>query len=576
VAYQLLGLALASGAMLWLCHFPVAWSWLAWVALVPLLALVRAEARPRWLFLCAWLGGSLYYWPAISWMTVADTRMVACWALLSFYCSLYFPLVIFLVRRLERCTPLPLFVTFPAVWTALEFFRSWFGTGFSWYLLAHTQHNALHVIQIADLGGAFAVSFLVATVNVVLFEAATRLTFMRRVLGVPELQPERCCQGLAIQLGVLVVLLGGTLAYGALCLSHDEFETGPRVALLQANLDQRLRLAAEQSEQAKDQVHAAYDNLCKQASLQNPQPALIVWPETSYPYKWITVAPGIELSKQTAKFRQGLAQDQETVRAAGPAAKTHVLLGLNTLVLDYAKKPQRYNSALLLDSQGNDVLRYDKIHRVPFGEYVPFRDWLPFMNAFAPYDFDYSIGCGDGLKRFTLDKYHFGVLICYEDTDPFMARDYGVTTADGPAVDFLLNISNDGWFDGSSEHEEHLAISRFRAIETRRALARSVNMGISAVVDSNGRVLAPVKTPSAYGQYDIWAIPSKGQSGLPVDEWKPYKQVDGILTVDVPIDRRTSLYASCGDWLPYSCWVLIGGGLAWGWWPLGRRRTRIS
>src|SRR5437667_862842 len=92
--WRLLALAVVSGVALWLCHFPVAWGWLAWVALVPVLTLARAEARGRWLFLCAWLGGIVYYFPAISWMSVAHIAMAACWILLSTYCSLYFPLAI--------------------------------------------------------------------------------------------------------------------------------------------------------------------------------------------------------------------------------------------------------------------------------------------------------------------------------------------------------------------------------------------------------------------------------------------------------------------------------------------------
>ena len=87
------------------------------------------------------------------------------------------------------------------------------------------------------------------------------------------------------------------------------------------------------------------------------------------------------------------------------------------------------------------------------------------------------------------------MLICFEDSDPFLARAYGMGTADGPPVDFLVNITNDGWFDTTCEHEEHLALCRFRAIECRRAVARAVNMGISAVIDGNGRVLKPTAQP---------------------------------------------------------------------------------
>jgi apolipoprotein N-acyltransferase len=129
------------------------------------------------------------------------------------------------------------------------------------------------------------------------------------------------------------------------------------------------------------------------------------------------------------------------------------------------------------------------------------------------------------------------VFICYESSDPTLAREY-VNPAAGRKADFLVNISNDGWFDGTAEHEEHLAICRFRAVECRRAVARAVNMGISAVIDANGRVVA-----------------------LPAERWADSKKVEAVVTADVPIDTRPSLYAAWGDWLPAACAVALGLGL---------------
>src|SRR5205807_499391 len=139
----------------------------------------------------------------------------------------------------------------------------------------------------------------------------------------------------------------------------------------------------------------------------------------------------------------------------------------------------------------------------------------------------------------------------YEDTDPSLARQY-VAPGDEPAVDFLLNLSNDGWFNGTSEHEEHLAICRFRAVECRRSVARAVNMGISAVIDGNGRVTA-----------------------LAGATWAESKKVAGVVTATVPIDRRGSVYTAWGDWLPAACWLLIGAGLLTGGW-LGRMCARVD
>jgi apolipoprotein N-acyltransferase len=182
------------------------------------------------------------------------------------------------------------------------------------------------------------------------------------------------------------------------------------------------------------------------------------------------------------------------------------------------------------------------MHRVPFGEYVPLRDTIPWLKKLTPYpeDVDYNLAAGEVATRFRLPvrgrAYTFGVLICYEDSDAPLAREY-VRPGAGPPVDFLVNISNDGWFMKTAEHAEHLAVSRFRAVECRRALVRAVNMGVSAVVDSNGRVVR-----------------------LPGDTWRSSKGVEAVLTATVPVDTRMSLYAYAGDWLPWACWA----GLAYG------------
>ncbi len=564
---RMLVLAICCGALLWLCHFPVAWGWLGWVALVPLMPLLYAETSRKWRYFCALIAGTAYFWPAISWMTVADYRMIGGWALLSFYCSLYFLAAVFLVRCLRR-TGLPLMLTFPAVWTALEFVRCFFATGFPWYLLAHTQHDTLPVIQIADLGGAFAVSFLVAAVNVVVFAVLMRVRPVRQWCCVPATPGGPLSAGFLAQLCCGCLLLGGTLAYGNWCLSHEKFETGPRIALLQGSLDQRLRIASHTSAEAQAKVRDTYINLCKQAAMHFPRPKLIVWPETSFPIPWVTAAPGVKPSQLSKLNENEIEQSRQVVGMIGDqVTKTNVLLGLNVRAFYDTDKFRHYCSALMINDLGNAVDRYDKIHRVPFGEYVPLRDLLPFMTKFAPYDnLDYSILCGESLTRFPLGKYHFGVLICFEDTDPSMARHYNLTTVDGPPADFLINISNDGWFDGSSEHEEHLAISRFRAIETRRALARAVNMGISAVIDSDGRVVSPVKESAPWsGAHEVWSIPNGGaeNDALATGQWSKYKKTEAVVVVDMPIDHRASLYAAWGDWLPYSCWALIGCGLVW-------------
>jgi apolipoprotein N-acyltransferase len=531
---------LLTAGLLWLSYFPVAWGWLGWVALVPFLTLVRSEAPARRLYLAAWLAGLAFFWPILQWMRVADDRMYATWAALATYCSLYLPGVLVLLRRLDRRSGLPLVVTLPVVWTALEYLRAHFLTGFAWYFLGHTQHACLPLIQVADLAGAYAVTFLVAAVNALLFELLYTRSAFRQFFALPTTISSRGPRTFVLQGSAVLILLAGILAYGFWRLGQEDFAAGPRIALIQGNLDQRIRneaTADEASDAAATMVHH-YKELSHRAAAGQPRPDLLVWPETSYPGEWMEVAPELPAARVPEKWQSARRESQELAQVIAAEWQTNVLLGLNAECLEADGRASRYNSALLIQTDAQVGGRYDKIHRVPFGEYVPLRDWLPWMNTFAPYDFDYSIRAGEHLTRFPLGPYHFGVIICYEDTDPGLARQY-VHGDDGkPAVDFLLNISNDGWFNGTSEHEEHLAICRFRAVECRRAVARAVNMGISAMIDGNGRVVA-----------------------LPGPTWGQSKKIAAVLTAVVPLDRRASLYACWGDWLPCSCWLILTAGL---------------
>jgi apolipoprotein N-acyltransferase len=278
----------------------------------------------------------------------------------------------------------------------------------------------------------------------------------------------------------------------------------------------------------------------------------------------VDVAANVPRDKLTPKYRAELSRLQTRIRSTGGRYGSPALLGLESVVWFRGEEhPRKYNSALLIQTDKQVAGRYDKVHRVPFGEFVPFREQLPWMDTFNAYGYDFGVNAGEGLSRLPLDKYHFGVLICYEDTDPTLARAYSQESTDGPPVNFLVNISNDGWFDGTSEHDEHLAICRFRAIEARRAVVRSVNMGISAVIDGNGRVLRPVMVEKK-GKIPVWEIEDCcAGPELSISEWHRFKKVEGVLTSCIPLDQRASLYASWGDWLPWTCWMLVAAGLVW-------------
>jgi len=567
---------LASGLLLYMCFFPLGWGWLGWVALAPLLALVRVQAAPRRIYWCAWIAGTVFFWPALQWMRVADATMYGAWALLSIYCALFFPVTLWLIRLLERRTFLPLIVTVPVAWTAMEWVRSWLLEGFAWYYLGHTQHAVLPMIQIADLGGVYLVSFLVAAVNAWLFDVLYQFPGVREMCRwqEPKQSPSRSParpgsawrMGLILEAGLLIAAFAGTLTYGTWRLGQNQFQQGPLVALMQTNLDQRIRNQGtnpQERQKVLAEIIRHCDRLCRLAVTTVPRPDLLVWPETSYPPEspWWESSPALRLRDIPEGWREEEAAVRHHLR--NELLKLYPLnhlLGMNAYVLTGSGQGRHYNSALYLQKNGTFAGRYDKMHRVPFGEYVPLREWLPFLSKLSPYDFDYSIQAGEKFTRFELGKYKFGVLICYEDTDPFLARRYVRDETDGSPVDFLVNISNDGWFDGTSEHDEHLAISRFRAIECRRALVRAVNMGISAVIDGNGRVLQPQEVPPP-GEPHTWKIYDDQE--MPDAHWPAFKKTGGVLLAHVPIDTRTSVYVRAGDWLPHGCWAVLGVAMGW-------------
>ena len=583
-AWCCMAAALASGGLLWMCHQPLAWGFLGWIALAPLLVLVRTRTRPSLVYLFAFLSGLVFFTPALSWMRVAHSMMAAAWLALAVYMSLYVPVAIALIRAFDRRN-VPLVASVPLVWVALEFFRCHFLSGFPWYLLAHSQHDFLPMIQITDLGGVFLVSAVVAAVNAFVFDFAYQFVAVRRWFNQNDLEPYRyyssveilnrgllseslCRRNLLIEAAILMVLLVSTYSYGVLRLQQDEFFAGPTVCLLQSNIDQRLRegIGGEQDgDKAAQTVREHFSALCVRATKNHhPRPDLIIWPETSFPSSWIDVSPKLPIEQVPTPWRDGALDIRARLKELG-AKHTEIphLLGMNSYCLEADGSRRHYNSALFLSEKGNVEARFDKIHRVPFGEYIPLKDWLPFLAWLSPYEGDFSVQPGEKYTRFKINKHHFGVLICYEDTDPFLARRYLETTEDGPPVDFLVNISNDGWFDGSAEHEEHLAVSRFRAIECRRSMVRAVNMGVSAVIDGNGRVLKPTLYPGTNPPVFVVQDENLRVPELKMADWHRFKKTALVLKANVPIDRRFSFYAMTGDLLPMGCWLVLLGGAGW-------------
>jgi len=559
-----------SGVLLWTAFFPLDLGVTAFVGLAPFLTLVRAEGvTRRRRYLAAFAGGFTFFALAINWVRVAHPAMMFfTWPAGSIYCGLYWPLALALLRALDGLK-LPLSVTLPVVWVGLEYVRAHFPTGFPfleklgvyqligfhWYALGYAAHRMVALIQVADLGGVYALSFVIASLNGSAYGWMMRSVWVRKLFGWPEYPAARTFIAEAYDSAWSCILPIAVFCYGLVQLGHPPYPAGPRVAAVQGSVPQNEKIIrGDQADpKAVTPLEREYYPLAQQAcrpSDGSPKPDLVIWPETCFPADWYQPSPRMPAGDpETARLTAAIRQDQANFarQFLGGFAPTHMLLGLNRLEIVDRDTADKFNAAVLLDPQGQFLASYDKMHLVPFGEYVPLKSsWL---QKFTPYKHDYSCTPGTRWTVFEVPaaaqpgtSFKFGVLICYEDGDPYLARQYNSGSGRGLDVDFLVNISNDGWFTGTEEHEQHLAICRFRAVESRRSVVRAVNTGLSAIIDPDGRVVA---------------LPD-------LANWSKGTATTAIVRGEVPIETRASLYATLGDWVPTLCWAAITAGLVAG------------
>lgn len=525
--------AVVAGLALWSAFPPLEWAWVAWIALTPLFRLAVEPVGGRRLYLAAWAGGLAFWLPSLQWVRLTDATAWTAWFTMAAIFSLWWPGFLALTRYAVFRLDVPLMIAAPVLWVGLEHVRAFILSGFPWYYLGHSQYRALPLIQVADFAGALGISFLIATVNAWVVDLLTLPVLYRSPTG-GRLRPRQ-----TIRLGYVLILMVGTLAYGEFRLNNSRFEEGPRIALLQTNFEQAYKSGANRHE-----ILARIESLTLRAAARDPKPDLIVWPETSYPFYTIEIDPKTSadaLDAQLKRMNDDLNGDywrKERERTDGYFHQLTDTLGVAQLVgsLRYDHAPdelRKYNAAILF-KPGEKVLQvYRKIQLVPFGEYIPLVDLLPWLMVFTPYRDGYvpSLTFGTEANALDLGDRRIAVAICFEDTVPHLIRRFFAEAPDGRQPDVLIDTSNDGWFWGSSELDMHLAVSVFRCIENRVPLARAVNTGISAVIDGDGRILEV----------------------LP-------RLTEGVLQATIPLDPRTAPYTSWGDWLGLAC-VAVGIGI---------------
>ncbi|MBI9084956.1 MAG: apolipoprotein N-acyltransferase [Desulfobacterales bacterium] len=466
-------LALLSGVLITGAFPNIGLAPLAWVGLVPLLAAVNGNDA-RHSFRLGFIAGfahylTLLYWVVYTMRIYGHLPLYLCLPvlmLLAAYLSLYTGLFAVAVSRLCRTGPRMMFLA-PTLWVALEYLRAVLFTGFPWELLGYAQSGFLPMIQIADMTGVYGISFWTIAANACLFLTGCAAT-------------KRTWQGTAVTRRQAVVAVGGFAALTAAVLGYGIWKIDAvdaraaaapvvRAAVVQGNVDQAIKwLPTFQRATIR-----RYIALSKEAARQAPE--LVIWPETATPFYF---ARNVTFSAM--------------IRKAVKETGAHFLIGSPSVTVQKDHFTY-YNSAYLIDPDGVAVDRYDKVHLVPFGEYIPLKRFLPFLGKMVQNVGDFSQG-SQGQTLSWGDR-PIGLQICYEMIFPHLSR----SMVRSGAV-LLVNITNDAWFGTTSAPGQHFSMAVLRAVENRRTVIRAANTGISGFIDPTGRIVARTRLMEATTQ----------------------------------------------------------------------------
>lgn len=450
--------AILSGLLL-TCSFPsICIDWIVWFAIVPLLIASNNLSSKKCFYLGLTTGLAHYltliYWLIYTFRTYGNLPIYLCVVillLLSVYLSFYIALFAVALSKLRR-NSLIYFIMIPVLWVALEYVRSFFLTGFPWELIGHSQFENLTIIQISDIFGVYGVSFLIVLSNATLFSI---FTYLAKENSVSKTVIITVASAFAL-------IFGMAWFYGVWRIqSIDDLiakQPCKRIAIIQGNIDQSQKWNPD----LQVKTMQKYINLS--FTVKKFKPDIIVWPETAASFYFLY---DMKLSAMIIK--------------AVNEANSDFLIGA-PFFISKGKILEYYNSAYLINHDGNILGKYDKVHLVPFGEYVPFKKWLPFLGKMTQCADDFQ--SGDKGVVIDWNNYKIGAQICYEIIFPNLSRQMVDNGAE-----LLINITNDAWFGNTSAPYQHFSMAVFRAIENKRSLVRSANTGISGFINPIGRII---------------------------------------------------------------------------------------
>lgn len=470
-------LCVISGLLISLSFPPYHLGFLGFFCLVPFLfALTQRQFEPSFglgLVMGLTLYGSTFFW--IAWATFPGA--LGAIALLSLFLGLFALIFQFVLRRWG----LAALWAFPFFWTAKEYLRSLGQLAFPWASICYSQTEYLPLIQFASLTGAYGVSFWLAVINSLIFWALYRWRSGKYVLL------------------LIVPLILVPYAYGKRVIPKSPLPGDLKVALIQPSIDPEIKWDSQFIEHNFDVLI----DLTRQ--IQQERPDLVIWPETATP---------CYLMKQRKYYQKVRDLVDEIGRPLLTGSPDYAYLG--------DEEYQYFNSAFFLVPGRPEVQSYSKMHLVPFSEKVPYDERVSLLRKINFGEADFTPGGDYTIFRHPMGN--FAVLICFESIFPQLSREFHLRGAD-----FLVIITNDGWFGKTPAPFQHAQIAIFRAIENRTSIARCANTGVSMVIDPYGRVSN--KTPIYVRK--------------------------GVLA-DLPLEKQITFYDRRGEWLSWTCVVVAG------------------
>jgi len=432
----------------------------AFIALIPLFFAcgkkIAGHVAP---FFLGWFAGLIYFSVSLYWVTISMHQYgglpwsisVFFMLLLSAYLAIYVGCFMSIIYFAEK----NLLVVAPFAWVALEYLRGHLLTGFPWNALGYSQYLNLPLIQIADIASVYGVSALIVFINTALF------------LIVQTALDKKCIAKSPIL--ILSAVLSVPLLYGFYRLSLP-INSGNtiRVAVIQGNIDQAIKWTPS----AREKTIETYERL----SLPFSQHAdLVIWPEAALPV-----------------FFQNEPLYQQRLVDLTQKGKFSLLFGSPAFKATGSDQISLLNTAYLISPspKGPHIAQYDKIHLVPFGEYVPLKSALFFVDKMVSGIGEFVPGEEAKVMAIPLEKGGsrtaptIGTAICFEVIFPEVVRQFVQNGAN-----MMVTITNDAWFGRSAAPYQHFSMVVFRAIENRVPFARAANTGISGFIDAHGAIL---------------------------------------------------------------------------------------